>query len=120
MNYSILIVEDEARLSQLLKMYLERESFMVDVVDNGIDGLKKATQENHDLILLDVLMPGINGFMVLEELRKIKDTPVIMLSAQSDEKDQKLALELGANEYILNPFSPSDVVVKIKNLLVNI
>lgn len=117
MNLKILLVEDEVRISHLLKMYLERESFMVVCEDNGVDGLNKALIENFDIIILDVFMPGLNGFQVLEELRKTKNTPVIMLSAQNDTNDQMRGIELGANEYILKPFSPSDVVLKIKNMV---
>jgi DNA-binding response OmpR family regulator len=109
----ILIVEDEVRISTLLKMYLGRESFEVTVVDNGIDGLEQSLNVDHDLIILDVFMPGINGFTVLEELRKIKDTPVIMLSAQSEEQGKAL----GANAFISKPFSPGAVVEKVKEIL---
>lgn len=109
----ILIVEDEVRISTLLKMYLGRESFEVNVVDNGIDGLERSLNEDYDLIILDVFMPGKNGFTVLEELRKEKDTPVIMLSAQSEEQGQAL----GANAFISKPFSPGAVVEKVKEIL---
>lgn len=109
----ILIVEDELRISNLLKIYLERESYQVTVVHNGDDGLEHAIQEDYDLIILDVFMPGKNGFTVLEELRKLKNTPVIMLSAQSEEQ----GLHLGADAFISKPFSPSAVVSKIKEIL---
>jgi two-component system response regulator ResD len=94
-------------------MYLGRESFEVNVVDNGIDGLERSLNEDYDLIILDVFMPGKNGFTVLEELRKEKDTPVIMLSAQSEEQGQAL----GANAFISKPFSPGAVVEKVKEIL---
>ena len=109
----ILIVEDEIRISHLLKIYLERESYLVTVVNNGDDGLEQAIHEEYDLIILDVFMPGKNGFTVLEELRKLKDTPVIMLSAQSEEQGQSL----GANAFISKPFSPGAVILKVKELL---
>jgi DNA-binding response OmpR family regulator len=113
----ILIVEDETRISSLLKIYLQRESFDVDVEHNGEDGLNKALNENFDLILLDVFMPGKNGFQVLEELRKSKETPIVLLTAQSGEEDQNRALSLGANGLISKPFSPGEVVLKVKEIL---
>ncbi|WP_052352789.1 response regulator transcription factor [Neobacillus dielmonensis] len=109
----ILIVEDEIRISNLLKIYLSRESYQVTVTDNGDDGLAQALQEDYDLIILDVFMPGKNGFTVLEEVRKLKDTPVIMLSAQNEEQ----GLGLGANAFISKPFSPGAVVSKVKEIL---
>ncbi|MGG3468704.1 response regulator [Neobacillus pocheonensis] len=113
----ILIVEDETRISHLLRIYLERESYQVDVVDNGDDGLNSALTETYDLIILDVLMPGKDGYMVLEELRRMKKTPALLLSAKCSEEDQKKAFDLGANEFISKPFSPSAVVMKVKEIL---
>lgn len=117
MGKRILIVEDEIRISHLMKMYLERETFLVDIADNGIDGLVLALQEDFDLIILDVSMPGKDGFTVLEELRRMKKTPVIMLSARGEAQDQKRGFDLGATDYILKPFSPRDVIFKIKTIL---
>jgi DNA-binding response OmpR family regulator len=113
----ILIVEDEVRISNLLRMYLKRESFHVDVAENGDEGLSLAIQEHYDLIILDVFMPGKDGFMVLEELRKHKNTPVLFLSAQSATADQKRGLDLGASGFISKPFSPGEVVSKVKEIL---
>jgi DNA-binding response OmpR family regulator len=117
MGKRILIVEDEIRISNLMKMYLERETFLVEVADNGVDGLVIALQEEFDLIILDVSMPGKDGFTVLEELRRTKNTPVIMLSARGEAHDQKRGFDLGATDYILKPFSPRDVILKIKAIL---
>jgi two-component system response regulator ResD len=113
----ILIVDDEIRISNLLRIYLERESFQVDLASNGDEGLVKAVEKDYDLIILDVLMPGKTGYQVLEELRKLKQTPVFMLTAKCDTEDQKQGIELGANEYIPKPFSPGNVVLKIKERL---
>lgn len=113
----ILIVEDEVRISSLLTMYLKRESFHVDVTENGNEGLDLAMQKNYDLIILDVFMPGKDGFMVLEELRKHKNTPVLFLSAQSATHDQRRGLDLGASGFISKPFSPGEVVAKVKEIL---
>jgi DNA-binding response OmpR family regulator len=119
MEKRILIVEDEIRISNLLKMYLEREAFLVEVADNGDDGLAKSMSEDFDLIILDVSMPGKDGFTVLEELRRLKSTPVIMLSARGETSDLNRGFELGANEYIIKPFSPRDVIEKIKTILLS-
>ncbi|WP_180994203.1 response regulator transcription factor [Bacillus sp. Marseille-P3661] len=115
----ILIAEDEIRLSNLLRLYLERESYIVDIVANGNDGLEKSLQENYDLIILDVFMPGKDGFTVLEEIRKVKNTPVILLTAQSGESDHKRGFSLGANAFISKPFSPSTVVTEVNQILNN-
>lgn len=117
MGKRVLVAEDEQRISQLLKMYLERESFEVEVANNGVAALEKAIQESFDIIILDILMPGKDGFTVLEEIRKTKATPVIMLSAKGEANDLKRGEELGASDYILKPFSPKDVVSKIKDLV---
>ncbi len=117
MGKRVLVAEDEHRISHLLKIYLERESFVVEVANNGIEALEKAKHESFDIIILDILMPGMDGFSVLEEIRKTKSTPVIMLSAKGEAQDLKRGEELGASEYILKPFSPKDVVSKIKELV---
>jgi DNA-binding response OmpR family regulator len=117
MEKRILIAEDEIRISNLLKLYLEREAFLVDVVNNGDEACEKALEGFYDVIILDILMPGKDGFAVLQEIRKTKETPVIMLSAKGEEQDLKRGQDLGANEYILKPFSPRDVVSKITGLL---
>lgn len=117
MSLKILIVEDESRISHLLSLYLKKESFHVDVENNGDDGLTKALQVDYDVIILDVFMPGKDGFMVLEGIRQHKNTPVIMLSAQSGEYDQRKGYDLGANAFISKPFSPSEVVAKVKGIL---
>lgn len=117
MGKKILVAEDELRIGNLLKMYLERESFHVELVANGDHALEKALSESFDLIILDILMPGKDGFTILEEIRKTIHTPVIMLSAKGEENDLKRGQDLGANEYILKPFSPRDVISKIKVLL---
>ena len=117
MAKKILVAEDELRIGNLLKMYLERESFQVELVANGDHALEKALSEPFDLIILDILMPGKDGFTILEEIRKNITTPVIMLSAKGEENDLRRGQELGANEYILKPFSPREVISKIKMLL---
>lgn len=113
----ILIIEDEIRIGNLLKLYLERESFQVVIATHGDRGLERALCEHFDLIILDVLLPGKDGFAVLENLRKIKTTPAIMLSAKCLKEDVKRGSDLGANDFIAKPFSPGMVVTKIKEIL---
>jgi DNA-binding response OmpR family regulator len=116
-DLKILIVDDEIRIGNLIRIYLERESFQVVVAENGNEGLDRAINDNYDLIILDVLMPGKDGYQVLEELRRTKKTPVIMLSAKCELEDLKRGYDLGANEFIAKPFSPGAVVTKVKELL---
>ncbi len=117
MDKKILIVGEEIRVSNLLKMYLEKESYQIVMDDNGLDGLEKAVKQHFDLIILAILAPMKVGFEVLEELRRIKSTPIIMISSKCGDKNKKRSIELGANDYILMPFSPREIVVKIKDHL---
>ncbi|MHC0038820.1 response regulator transcription factor [Pseudoneobacillus sp. C159] len=117
MGVKVLIVEDEIRISNLLKLYLERESCQVEIATDGIVGLEKALQQDFDIIFLDLFMPGKDGFQVLEELRKIKNTPVMILSAHGESEAQVRAFELGADDYILKPFSPRELVEKVKSAI---
>lgn len=117
MTIKVLIVEDEIRITNLLKLYLERASYQVVVANDGNDGLEKALQHDFDIIFLDLFMPGKDGFQVLEELRKSKTTPVMILSAHGESKAQARAFELGANDYILKPFSPREMMIKVKAVI---
>lgn len=117
MGVKVLIIEDEIRISNLLKLYLERESCQVELANDGIEGLEKSLQQDFDIIFLDLFMPGKNGFQVLEELRKIKNTPVMILSAHGEADAQVRAFELGTDDYILKPFSPRELVTKVKSAI---
>jgi DNA-binding response OmpR family regulator len=113
----ILIVEDETRISSLLKRYLEKESFIVDVAEDGETGSKMALSNDYDLFVLDVLLPNKNGYIILEEIRAVKNTPVVMLSAQNERFDQKKRDGLGATDFIPKPFSFTETVQRIKELI---
>jgi DNA-binding response OmpR family regulator len=117
MGKKVLVAEDEQRIANLLKLYLERESYEVELTANGNEALAKALSGSYDLIILDILMPGRDGFSVLEQVRKTKNTPVIMLSAKGEAQDLQRGNDLGANAYILKPFSPRDVISQIHSLL---
>jgi len=113
----ILVVDDEERIRRLIQMYLEREDFVVEEAENGHDALKMALEEDYDAILLDIMMPEMDGIEVCSELRKEKTTPVIMLTAKGEESNRVQGFEVGADDYIVKPFSPREVVLRIKAVL---
>lgn len=113
----ILIVDDEERIRRLLKMYLERENYQIDEAADGNTALKKALDNDYDLILLDIMMPGKDGIEVCKELREKKATPVIMLTAKGEEANRVQGFEVGTDDYIVKPFSPREVVLRVKALL---
>lgn len=111
---NILVVEDEKTIADILVFNLEREGYKATPVYDGLDGLELATNNIYDIILLDVMLPGIDGFGFLEKFRKFSDTPVIMLTAREEETDKILGLELGADDYITKPFSVRELMARIK------
>ncbi|CAH0221960.1 MULTISPECIES: response regulator [Bacillaceae] len=113
----ILVVDDEERIRRLLKMYLEREEYMIDEAENGDVALTKALENDYDLILLDIMMPGKDGIEVCRELREKKTTPIIMLTAKGEEVNRVQGFEVGTDDYIVKPFSPREVVLRVKALL---
>lgn len=114
----ILIVEDEVKLGKYLKQGLDESGFSVDLVDNGVDGLYQAEEVDYDLVLLDVMLPGMNGWDILKRLRlRTKYLPVIMLTARDDVADRVQGLELGADDYMSKPFSFCELLARIRNQL---
>ncbi len=113
----ILVVDDEDRIRRLLRMYLEREEYVIDEAANGEEALEKATASDYDCILLDLMMPGKDGIEVCRELRETKTTPVIMLTAKGEEANRVQGFEVGTDDYIVKPFSPREVVLRVKALL---
>ncbi|SHN20134.1 response regulator transcription factor [Gracilibacillus kekensis] len=113
----ILVVDDEERIRRLLKMYLEREGYQVDEAEDGEEGLKLALSEEYEVILLDLMMPGKDGLEVCKDLRAKKSTPVIMLTAKGEELSRIHGFEAGTDDYIVKPFSPREVVLRVKALL---
>ena len=117
MSRSILIVEDEKEIRDLLALYLRKEGFTLSFAVNGEEGLSRARSEKPALILLDILLPERDGLEVLREIRadrEIARTPVIMLTAKGEETDRVVGLELGADDYVSKPFSPREVVARVK------
>ncbi|MDG5787649.1 response regulator transcription factor [Evansella sp. AB-P1] len=113
----ILVVDDEERIRRLIKMYLEREEYDVDDAENGEIALQMALDQDYDLIVLDLMMPGMDGIEVCEEIRKHKATPIIMLTAKGEEANRVQGFEAGTDDYIVKPFSPREVVLRVKALL---
>lgn len=113
----ILIVDDEARIRRLLTMYLEREGYTIDEAEEGEEALEKALKNDYDCILLDIMLPKLEGSVVLSEIRKMKATPIILLTAKGEEHNRVEGFELGADDYIVKPFSPREVVLRVKAIL---
>lgn len=113
----LLIVEDDAKTRAYLKQGLTEQGFVVDVAANGVDGSHLARTEDFDLVVLDVMMPGMDGWAVLEELRRSKEIPVLFLTARDKVEDRVRGLELGADDYLVKPFAFSELVARIRTLL---
>lgn len=113
----LLVVDDEERIRRLLKMYLEREGYVVEEAENGQIALQLALENEYNCLLLDIMMPEKDGIEVITELREHKDTPVILLTAKGEEANRVEGFELGADDYIVKPFSPREVVLRVKALL---
>lgn len=117
MKVHILVVDDEERIRRLLKMYLEKEGFTIDEAEDGESALQLAVENEYDLILLDVMLPGIDGTEVCSRLRQVKTTPVIMLTAKGEETNRVQGFESGADDYVVKPFSPREVIYRVKAIL---
>ena len=110
----ILIIEDEEAIAELEKDYLELSGFIVELEKDGEAGLKKALSFDYDLYILDVMLPGVDGFEICKEIRKEKNTPILMVSARKEDIDKIRGLGLGADDYITKPFSPGELVARVK------
>ncbi|MCT4688795.1 response regulator transcription factor [Vallitalea sp.] len=117
MNKNILVVEDDQRMLEIICDYLEIDGFTVFQVDNGIKAMNVFENNNIDLVLLDIMIPGLDGWSVCRRIRKKSNVLIIILSARSDEDDKLLGFELGADEYVTKPFSPKVLVARVKTLL---
>lgn len=113
----ILVVDDDEQMRRMIKVALEREQFSVGEAKDGRECLQKVTDEVYNLIVLDVMMPNMDGWEVCREIRKSLDLPIIMLSARGEEIDRVLGLELGADDYLVKPFSPRELIARIRALL---
>ena len=113
----ILIIEDELAIAELERDYLELSGFSVEIEGNGLDGLNRALNEEFDLFILDLMLPGVDGFEICRQIREQKNTPIIIISAKKDDIDKIRGLGLGADDYITKPFSPSELVARVKSHL---
>ncbi len=110
----VLIVEDEEAIADLEKDYLELSGFEVEIAHDGTTGLERALNEEFDLVILDLMLPGVDGFEICRQVRDRKNTPIIMVSAKKDDIDKIRGLGLGADDYMTKPFSPSELVARVK------
>lgn len=110
----ILIVEDEEAIADLEKDYLELSGFTVEIENEGEIGLKRALEEDFDIIILDVMIPNVDGFEICRQVREVKNTPIVMVSAKKEDIDKIRGLGLGADDYMTKPFSPSELVARVK------
>lgn len=117
MERNILIIEDEIRIRILLRDYLKKDGFNVIEAADGDEGINTFQNNNIDLILLDIMMPRVDGITVLETIRNVSNVPIILLTAKSQEEDKLFGYELGADDYITKPFSPKVLIAKVKALL---
>lgn len=113
----ILIIDDDIHICELLQLYLEKEGYATEVVTDGLRAIDSFNTVSPDLVLLDIMLPGLDGWQICREIRKTSQTPIIMLTAKGETFDKVLGLELGADDYITKPFETKEVVARIKAVL---
>ena len=113
----ILIIEDEANIAQLIKLYLEQANYTVITASDGAAGLEMHAREQPDLLILDLMLPALDGMEVCRRIRAWANTPILMLTARQGEEDRIMGLEIGADDYLVKPFSPREVVSRVKAIL---
>ena len=113
----ILVIDDDVELSSLVAEYLEPEGFQIEAVSDGVRGLERALSNEHLLIVLDVMLPGLNGFDVLRRIRAVSRIPVLLLTARGEDVDRIVGLEIGADDYLPKPFNPRELVARIRAVL---
>jgi len=116
-QYSVLIVDDDIKLTKLLKNYFEKEDFLTFLAHDGEQALQRVWSQKPDIIVLDLMLPDLDGWEVCRRIRKESDVPIIMLTARDEESDRLIGLEIGADDYVTKPFSPREVVARAKVVL---
>ncbi|MCR4564086.1 MAG: response regulator transcription factor [Clostridiales bacterium] len=116
-NIKVLVVDDDTNICELLRLYLEKEGFSVISANDGETALSVFKSEEPDMVLLDIMLPKLDGWQVCREIRKFSETPIIMLSAKGETFDKVLGLELGADDYVTKPFDTKEIVARIKSVL---
>ena len=109
-----MIVDDDVNICELLRLYLEKEGYATKIVNDGMSAVDTFKAETPDLVLLDIMLPGLDGWQVCREIRKFSDKPIIMLTAKGETFDKVLGLELGADDYVTKPFDTKEIVARIK------
>ncbi|MBR1562992.1 MAG: response regulator transcription factor [Ruminococcus sp.] len=113
----ILVVDDEAKIRAIIKEYAEFEGYTVVQAEDGMDAVEKVRAEDFDIIVMDIMMPRLDGYSACKEIKKIKPIPVIMLSARGEEYDKLFGFEIGVDDYVVKPFSPKELMARIKAVL---
>ncbi len=113
----ILIIDDDVNICELLRLYLEKEGFSTETATDGLKAIDTFKSASPDLVLLDIMLPGLDGWQICREIRKFSQVPIIMLTAKGETFDKVLGLELGADDYITKPFEPKEVIARIKAVL---
>ena len=116
-NEKILVVDDDVNICELLRLYLEKEGYTVSIVNDGESAVKSFGEIQPDLMLLDIMLPRLDGWQVCREIRQNSKVPIIMLTAKSEERDELLGFDLGVDEYISKPFSPKILVARVEAIL---
>lgn len=113
----ILVVDDEANLRDLCSMYLQRDGFMVETTGDGVDAFERLQSDPPSLVVLDLMLPGMDGYEICRRIRADSDLPILMLTARSDDVDKIVGLELGADDYLTKPFNPRELVARVRAIL---
>ena len=113
----IMVVDDDQNICELLRLYLEKDGYTVVIANDGEEALSKFSAENPDLMLLDIMMPKLDGWQVCREIRKKSNVPIIMITAKGETFDKVLGLELGSDDYVVKPFDPKEIVARIKAIM---
>ncbi len=116
-NERIMVVDDDVNICELIRLYLEKEKYSVVIVNDGLEAVSAFSEVKPDLVLLDIMLPGLDGWQVCRKLRSLSNVPIIMLSAKGETFDKVLGLELGADDYIVKPFETKEVLARIKAVL---
>ena len=116
-NERIMIVDDDVNICELIRLYLEKEKYSVAIVNDGLEAVSSFAEIKPDLVILDIMLPGLDGWQVCRKIRSSSNVPIIMLSAKGETFDKVLGLELGADDYIVKPFETKEVLARIKAVL---
>ena len=116
-NHTILMIDDDKNICRIVSLYLEKEGYEVEIANDGAEGLERFRELAPSLVLLDIMLPGMDGWTICKEIRKDNDTPIIMLTAKGEVFDKVLGLELGADDYLVKPFDPKELVARVKAVI---